>query len=231
MYERHDYHRDSQCHVSKGTFFRCEAGSPWLTPCPVLLPQLCVCTQTHIWTLWSLLVSLSYEDICEKVKEKICLEKGCSKLVAGNGSSSQFCVCSHNRMWELWIHGTQERNTYLLDAANVLSELSTSIHMGGQQCFHARLLIVHGSIRVAAGNGCSARAWKSYICPKQEGYISDWYDILPAHRFWFKKLSFLTIGKPMTSDNKTKTEQRVTLALERNLLIQPFWVSESFSAF
>lgn len=49
-------------------------------------------------------------------------------------------------------HETKEKNTYLLDPSNV-SNLSTSIHVGGQYCFHARLLIVHDSIRVAAGDG------------------------------------------------------------------------------
>ena len=53
--------------------------------------------------------------------------------------------------------GLKQKNTYLLDPANVPSDLSTLIHMGSQYCFHARLLTVHSSIRLAAIDGCFCR--------------------------------------------------------------------------
>lgn len=51
----------------------------------------------------------------------------------------------------------KQKNTYLLDPANVPSALSTPIHMHSQYSFHARLLTVHSNIRLAAIDGCFRR--------------------------------------------------------------------------
>lgn len=66
--------------------------------------------------------------------------------------------------------GLKQKNTYLLDPANVPSDLSTSIHMGSQYSFHARLLTVHSSIRLAAAiDGCFFRGLKVLHLPKAGG--------------------------------------------------------------
>lgn len=165
-------------------------------------------------------------------KCQICLGKGCSKHVAGNGSSLQFCICSQNRTRGLWIHWDSSRKI----PTCLIQRMFLQIYPPRYTWAVSTLSMQDCSLCIAALGllqllmGVSLEAWRSYICPKQEGYISDWHDILPADRFCFSKFSFLTIGKPTTSYNKT-TERDITLALERNLIIQHFQASEGFSAF
>lgn len=131
MYERRGYHRDSCAVWAKEDFSEVRLEVPDTLPA-LAAPALYMHANTYIYIMIITGESELGRYLWER--KKICLERGRSKLVAGNGSSSQFYICSQNRIWELLIHEIKEKNTYLLDPANVLSDLSTSIHVGGQYC-------------------------------------------------------------------------------------------------